>query len=83
MVIKVHIHDWSVKRVLIDLVTSTKILYWDAFKGMNMDTYELLPFKGTLVNFYGEQVHVLGNLPIITVFGSGGNAKGIKVRYMI
>lgn len=38
MVIKVQIHDWSVNQVLIDPVSSTDIFYWDAFKGMNMDT---------------------------------------------
>lgn len=83
MIIKVQIHDWSVKRVLIDLGSSTDILYWDAFKGMNMDTSELLPFKGTIIGFSGEQVQVLGHLPIIVIFGSGSNAKGIRVRYLI
>lgn len=45
MVIKVHIHDLSVKRVLINIGNSTNILYWDVFKGMNIDTFKLLPFK--------------------------------------
>lgn len=52
MVIKVLI-DWGVKRVLFDLGSSTDILYCDAFKGMNMDTSELIPFKGILVGFSG------------------------------
>lgn len=50
---------------------------------MNMDTFELLPFKGTLVGFSGEQVQVMGHVPIITIFGSGSNARSIKVRYLI
>lgn len=69
--------------MLIDSENSTDILYWDAFKGMNMDTFKLLPFKGTLVGFSREQVWVLEHLPSMTVFGSGDNSKGIKVRYMI
>lgn len=36
--------------------SSADILYWDDFKGMNMDTSELLPFKGTKVGFFGEYV---------------------------
>lgn len=83
MVIKVQIHDWNVKKVLIDPGISVDILYWDAFKGINMDTSELLPFKGTLVGFSGEQVQVLEHLPLMTIFGSGSNAKGIRVRYLI
>lgn len=50
---------------------------------MDIDTSELLPFKGTLVGFSGEQVQVLGHVPIMTIFGSGSNAKSMKVRYLI
>lgn len=53
MVIKVQIQDLSVKWVLVNPDSSVDILYWDAFKGMNMDTSELLSFKGTLVGFSG------------------------------
>lgn len=83
MVIKVQIHDLSVKRVLINQGSSTSILYWDAFKGMNMDAFEFLPFKGTLVDFSREQVQVLGHLPTMTIFRNGSNAKGIRVIYLI
>lgn len=83
MVIKVQIQDWSVKWVLIDLSSPSDILYRDAFKGMYMDTSELLSFKAILVSFFEEQVQVLGHLPIMTIFGSGSNVKGIRVRYLI
>lgn len=71
------------KRVLIDPISSADILYWDAFKGMNMNLIYLLPFKGTLLGFSGEHIQVLGHLHIMTIFGSGENAKGVKVRYLI
>lgn len=77
-VIKLQNHDWSIKRVLIYPSSFSYILYREAFKGMNMDTSELLPFKGTLVVFSREHVQVLGHLPIMTIFGSEDNAKGIK-----
>lgn len=35
---------------------------------MNMDTYELLPFRGTLARFFEKQIQVLGNFPIMTAF---------------
>ena len=50
---------------------------------MNFDTTELLPFKGTLVEFSREHVQVLGNLPIMTTFGSRDHTKSIQVRYLI
>lgn len=49
--------------------------------GINMS--EMLPFKGTLVGFVGEQVQFLGHLPVLTFFGSGDNAKSISIKYLI
>lgn len=69
--------------MLIDSGSLADILYWDAFNGMNMDTSELLPLKGILVGFSGEQVQVLGHLPIMIIFGSGSNAKCIQVRCLV
>ena len=42
--------------MLIDPDNFVDVLYWDAFKGMCIDALEMLPFKGTLVGFVGEQV---------------------------
>ena len=50
MVIKVQIRDWS----MVDPDSSTDVLYWEAFKGMEFDTAELLPFNDTLVGFSVE-----------------------------
>ena len=77
MVIKVQIRDWSIKRVLIDPGSSADVLYWDAFRGMELDTTELLPFKGTLVGFSGEQVQVLGHLALPTTFRNSNNTKTV------
>lgn len=83
MVIKLQICDWIIKRVLINPRSSADVLYMEAFKGMNFDTTELLPFKGTLVEVSAEHVQVLGHLPIMTTFGSRDHAKSIQVRYVI
>lgn len=68
---------------MVDPGNSAGVLYWDAFKGMNFDTTELLPFKGTLVGFSIEHVQVSGHFPIMTTFGSRDHAKSIQVRYLI
>lgn len=81
--IKVQIHDWSVKRVLINLGSFTDILYSNVFKGMNMDTTEILPFESTLVDFSSEHEQVLGHFSAMTIFGSGDNSKVIKEIYLI
>lgn len=46
IVIKLQIHNWNVKCVLINLDSYMDILYWNSLKGMNMDPTDLLPFKG-------------------------------------
>ena len=83
MVIKVQIRDWKVKRVLIDPGSSADILYWAAFQGMGIDLPELLPFKGSLVGFSGEQVQVLGHLMLPTTFGNSDDARTVRVRYLV
>lgn len=71
------------KRFLVDPGSSTNVLYRYAFKGMSFDVAELLPFKGSLVSFSGKHVKVLGHLPMMTTFGSGDNAKSVKLRYLV
>lgn len=83
MLIKIQIQYWTFKRVLVDLGSSVDILYLEAFRGMEFNIVELLPFRGTLVGFVGEHVQILGHFPILTTFGSGENAKTIKFRYMV
>lgn len=56
MVLKLQTNDWNVEQILIDSGSYVDILYWDAFKGMNMDPCDFLAFKGTLVGFSSEHV---------------------------
>jgi hypothetical protein len=50
---------------------------------MGLDPEQLQPFQGTLAGFTGEQVHVRGYITLKTTFGSGSNAKTIRVRYLV
>lgn len=68
MVMKIQIHDLTVERVLVDPGSSTDILYREAFRGVEFDIVELFPFMGTLVNFDGEKVHIMGHLLALTTF---------------
>lgn len=83
MVIKVQIQNWDVKHILVDPGSSANVIYWEAFKGMNFDVTELLPFTSSLVGFSGEPTHVLGHLPMITTFGNGESEKSVLVKYLI
>ncbi|PNX91900.1 gag-pol polyprotein [Trifolium pratense] len=83
LVIQVQILNCDVKRVLIDSGSSADILYWEAFKAMQLAEEQLQPYSGTLVGFSGEQVDVMGYATLLTTFGTGDSAKTVKVRYLV
>ncbi|GAU40667.1 hypothetical protein TSUD_397790 [Trifolium subterraneum] len=83
LVIQVQILNCDVKRVLIDSGSSADIMYWEAFKAMQLVGEQLQPYNGTLVGFGGEQVEVMGHVTLLTTFGEKENAKTIKVRYLV
>ncbi|XP_045802656.1 uncharacterized protein LOC123896289 [Trifolium pratense] len=83
LVIQVQILNCDVKRVLIDSGSSADIMYWEAFKAMQLAEEQLQPYSGTLVGFSGEQVDVMGYASLLTTFGEGSHAKTIKVRYLV
>jgi hypothetical protein len=83
LVVQVQILNCDVKRVLIDSGSSADIMYWDAFKAMQLVGEQLQPYHGTLVGFAGEQADVMGHITLLTTFGDKENAKTIKVRYLV
>ncbi|GAU10592.1 hypothetical protein TSUD_418170 [Trifolium subterraneum] len=78
LVIQVQILNCDVKRVLIDSGSSADIMYWEAFKAMQLAGEQLQPYNGTLVGFGGEQVEVMGHVTLLTTFGEKESAKTIK-----
>ncbi|GAU41233.1 hypothetical protein TSUD_280320, partial [Trifolium subterraneum] len=83
LVIQVQILNCDVKRVLIDSGSSADIMYWEAFKAMQLASEQLRPYHGTLVGFTGDQAEVMGHITLLTTFGDHQNAKTIKVRYLV
>ncbi|KAK2409009.1 hypothetical protein QL285_044467 [Trifolium repens] len=83
LVIQVQILNCDVKRVLIDSGSSADIMYWDAFKAMQLSGEQLQPYHGTLVGFTGDQAEVMGYITLLTTFGIKYNAKTVKIRYLV
>ncbi|GAU30548.1 hypothetical protein TSUD_65580 [Trifolium subterraneum] len=69
LVIQVQILNCDVKRVLIDSGSSADIMYWEAFKAMQLAGEQLQPYNETLVGFGGEHVEVMGHVTLLTTFG--------------
>ncbi|GAU17351.1 hypothetical protein TSUD_232270 [Trifolium subterraneum] len=85
MVIKLQINNFSVLRVSVNEGSAANILYWSAFLKMGLSKSMLKPFnfKAFLMGAIGETVPVKGYIDLDTTFGKGGNAKMIKVRYLV
>lgn len=58
MIMTVHYDNSDIKRVLIDLGSSTDVLFWDAFERLRLDPYDLCMFQCFMIGFYGEQVQL-------------------------
>jgi hypothetical protein len=69
LVIQVQILNCDVKIVLMDSGSSADIMYWEAFKVMQLSNEHLMPYNDTLVGFAGEQVEVMGYTTLLTTFG--------------
>lgn len=83
MVITVKCKVCEIKIVLVDQESSADILYWEAVERLFLDPEDLKPFKGLLVGFLGEHVHVNGYITLRIIFGEEYQAKEIKFRYLV
>ncbi|XP_027905968.1 uncharacterized protein LOC114165580 [Vigna unguiculata] len=73
----------NVHRVLIDQGSSTDVMFWDTFVGLQVPRDQLQPFDGVLVGFSGEQVEVRGHVDLRTTFSDENAAKTIVIRYLV
>lgn len=56
MVIMVQCGEWEIKKVLIDPWSSTNVLFYDAFKRILLDPYDIQVFLGSLIGL-SEKTH--------------------------
>jgi hypothetical protein len=84
MVIKLQINNFSVLRVSVSTGSATNILYWSTFLKMRLSESMLKQCEDAfLKDVFGNGVPVKGYIDLDTTFGKGGDAKMIKVRYIV
>ena len=54
LVITLRIRGYDVKRVMVDQGGTTKIMYPDLYKGLNLKSRDLTPYSSPLVSFEGK-----------------------------
>ena len=72
-----------IHRILVDNGSSTKILYWPAFKQIGIDQDRTKPFGSSLVGFAGEQVPPIGLLLFPVTTGTAPKQSTVMVDFLV
>ncbi|RWV80394.1 hypothetical protein GW17_00058349 [Ensete ventricosum] len=83
LVISIRMANAYVKRVMIDMRSSTDILYFDAFQKLGLTDKDLVTLTSTLTGFTGDFVSPLGATTIPVTFGGEPRSKTLMVLFMV
>jgi ribonuclease HI len=81
LVVSVEIAQCEVQRVLIDGGSSADVLFYDAFKKMQIREDRLTNAGVPLQGFGGQQVHAIGKISLQVVFGKGTNVRKEEILF--
>ena len=70
LVITLRIWGYDVKRVMVDQGSTTKIMYPDLYKGLNLKAEDLTPYSSPLVSFEGRIIIPKGQIRLPVQIGS-------------
>jgi len=70
-------------RQTVDHRSSTNVMYWETFLGLQVPLDQLRPYEGCLVGFTSNQVEVQGYADLQTTFSDKHTSMTILVRYMV
>ncbi|RRT60843.1 hypothetical protein B296_00022859 [Ensete ventricosum] len=83
LVITPCIANACVRRIMIDIVSSTDILYIDSFHKLGMTNRDLAPMTSTLTRFTGDAITPIGVATLPVTFGEEPRTKTIMVHFMV
>ena len=83
MVISTLIHNFLIKRVLIDQESSFDILYFHVAEAMGILKNAYRPHNSMLIGFAGGQVHVEGTVALQVMLSSQLHIKTMEVDFLV
>jgi hypothetical protein len=83
LVVTLVIANHKIHRVLVDTGSSTDIIYKSAFELMSIGQGKLVPVKGPLVSFSGEQVLPIGSIDLPVMAGTSPQEKTVMVKFLV
>jgi hypothetical protein len=75
MVITANMVRWEISKILIDLGSSTDLIFAGTFDQMKLSRSQLQPSESPLIGFGGKEFHALGKVSLPVSFGHSGNAR--------
>ncbi|XP_015959532.1 uncharacterized protein LOC107483427 [Arachis duranensis] len=83
VVITLQLGDLLVKKVLLDLGSSTDVLVYSTFQKMKLSNNILQSTGGDLVGFLGERVPIIGSVWLYTTLGEHPLSKTCDIQYLV
>jgi len=83
LVVTLAIANHKIHRVLVDTGSSADIIYKSAFELMSIGQGKLVPVKGPLVGFSGEQVLPIGSIDLPVMAGTSPQEKTVMVKFLV
>ena len=83
MVITATIHNYSVKRILVDQGSSADILYTDTAVGMGIKKVDLKPYEGSLIGFSSKHVPVEGLISLRVTLDTWPTVMDLDVDFLM
>ncbi|RZR79004.1 hypothetical protein BHM03_00004568 [Ensete ventricosum] len=83
LVISIRMVNACVKRVMIDMGSSTDILYFDAFQKLGLTDKDLVTLTSTLTGFTEDFVSPMGAATIPVTFKGEPRSKTLMVSFMV
>jgi len=73
----------NVHWVLIDQDSSTDVMFWHTYLGLQIPPDQLKPFDDCLVNFTGDQVEIRGYVELRMTFSDEEATSTITIKYIV
>ncbi|GAV72478.1 hypothetical protein CFOL_v3_15966, partial [Cephalotus follicularis] len=83
VVVTLLVELFTMKRILIDIGSSTDILYKHTFDQLRIPTDQLKPVKTPLVGFTGEIIHPLGSINLSMVAGTAPRQTQVEMTLLV
>ncbi|XP_061357110.1 uncharacterized protein LOC133301493 [Gastrolobium bilobum] len=75
--------NYRVDRMLVDPGSSVDIIFWDAFRRMDLDYDQLEPCGADLLAFTGDKIKSLGYIPLRLTLGNAPTHKTVTLSFAV